>query len=272
MGIIKWLNSHAIPATIFYFALMGGIAWGVNQSIADRTPLEAMPADGDLIAIYDLDATAGKSIAVSTFRGDNLNAIVNAATGVTDPTIMMYDSSDDDGTAKIKGTSVGGDTVHDIVMSFYVDVAGDETEFLQLDGINGTVDVLKPLNAPSINAGTTWTTVSQVSTPYNAETLEGDKCNHIFYMSAAATDDVEIDLPSTGLCDTGQGKTLRFVNLDDASDLYLDPADGEADTIFDLAGTCVAGARYRLDQGEWALLHGVSATLWRVAGGTGACE
>ena len=145
MGIIKWLNSHAIPATIFYFALMGGIAWGVNQSIADRTALEAMPADGDLIAIYDLDATAGKSIAVSTFRGDNLNAIVNAATGVTDPTITMYDNDTAAGTAKIYGTSTGS---YDVVMSIGVEDSGSATgtTYIELNGTQEKAIIKKPMS------------------------------------------------------------------------------------------------------------------------------
>ena len=143
MGIIKWLNSHAIPATIFYFALMGGIAWGVNQSIADRaasTDIEGV----DLLAIYDDSEAAGRSISVTNFRGDNLNAIVNAETGVSDPQITMYDIEDTAGTAKIIGLSAGGSNA--IVMSLGVEDTDSTTgsTYVQFDGTDQVTKYSRP--------------------------------------------------------------------------------------------------------------------------------
>ena len=265
MGIIKWLNSHAVPATIFYFALMGGIAWGVNQSIADRTALEAMPADGDLIAIYDLDATAGKSIAVSTFRGDNLNAIVNAEAGVVSPTITMYDDNGTStGTAAIYGTTVDGD--YDVVMSLGVEVGGSTVSFLELDGINETVDILKPLDA-----GTKWTLVTQADLDLSSAT----NCSGQYYFAAASTGDGELILPDEPRCQgiAASSKVYHLHSFDDgapaAYDLDISPQTG--DVIYLDGIPCATSAALELDDvGDWAIISGYDSTVWVVTAHVGA--
>ena len=144
MGIIKWLNSHVVTSIILYFALMVGVAWSANQAISDRTALAVMPADDDVLAIYDLSTTSGKSIAVSVFRGDNLNAIVNAETGVSDPQITMYDIEDAAGTAKIMGLSAGGSNA--IVMSLGVEDTDSTTgsTYVQFDGTDQVTKYSRP--------------------------------------------------------------------------------------------------------------------------------
>ena len=242
MGIIKWLNSHAIPATIFYFALMGGIAWGVNQSIADRTALEAMPADGDLIAIYDLDATAGKSIAVSTFRGDNLNAIVNAATGVTDPAITMYDSSSAAGTADIYGTSTGS---YDVVMSLGVEDSGSATgtDYIQLNGTTETVSILKPL---SFGTPLSETTSSPVTI---------DSCRLDYYQ--ASSGNIIYNLPQYSQCNSTESSKIICFKVRNTGDMIITPYSG--DRIEDSNGTLLdadATLQNTGTIGDFACFHG----------------
>ena len=273
MGIIKWLNSHAIPATIFYFALMGGIAWGVNQSIADRTALEAMPADGDLIAIYDLDATAGKSIAVSTFRGDNLNAIVNAATGVSDPAITMYDSSAAAGTADIFGTSTGA---YDVVMSLGVEDSSSATgtDYIQLNGTTETVDVLKPLTAPIIDGGTYLEIYS------SDDSIGANVCEKVIIQANSGDAQITITLPADGECTGVAGYAKHFVfqqrDADDGDELLID-VNGESDAIH-LDGTnCGAGDTITCQEtGSAVEMYGYEGinTIWFAItlNGTCACD
>ena len=92
MKLVKFLNRHVFTSIILYFMLMVGVAWAVSEHIAARTKLAVMPADDDVLAIYDTNAGTGLGIEVSVFRGDNLNAIVNASTGVPDDdlTVLSY--------------------------------------------------------------------------------------------------------------------------------------------------------------------------------------
>ena len=227
MGIIKWLNSHAIPATIFYFALMGGIAWGVNQSIADRTA--STDIEGvDLLAIYDDSEAAGRSISVTNFRGDNLNAIVNAEAGVTDPQITIYDNNDGaTGTAAIYGQSVDGTKA--IVMSIGVEKeTTGNASYIELDGINQTVDVLKPLDSVPKFIST--------SSSFSLDTSYGSVCNLDVTMTGNPN---ELTLWADSECGTlGIGKRVHILYRG-AGTLTITPGSGDI-LLMNVAGYTVA--------------------------------
>ena len=233
MKLIKFLNRHVFISIILFFSLMVGVAWAVSEHIAARTKLAVMPADDDVLAIYDTNAGTGLGIEVSVFRGDNLNAIVNAETGVADPGITMYDSSAGAGTADIFGTSTGA---YDIIMSFWVDVAGAPTEYLQIDGVSETVDVLKPLTAPSIDAGTktAWIDTHTISpaSPLILDNIYPNTCDLTLALwSSGATIALEIDLWAVGDCqgNVSKGKKLTLAFYQTGLTITVDP--GGADFI-----------------------------------------
>ena len=273
MGLIKWLNRHVFTSIVIYFALMVGVGWTVNQSIADRTALEVMPADDDDIAIYDTDAGTGKSIAVSTFRGDNLNAIVNAATGVTDPVITMYDSSSAAGTADIYGTSTGS---YDVVMSLGVEDSSSATgtDYIQLNGTTETVDVLKPLTAPIIDGGTYLEIYS------SDDSIGANVCEKVIIQANSGDAQITVTLPADGECTGVAGYAKHFVfqqrDADDGDELLID-VNGVSDAIH-LDGTnCGAGDTITCQEtGSAVEMYGYEGTntIWFAItlNGTCACD
>ena len=232
MKLIKFLNRHVFISIILYFALMVGVAWAVSEHIAARTKLAVMPADNDVLAIYDTDAGLGLGIEVSVFRGTNLNAIVNAEAGVADPGITMYDSSAGAGTAFVYGTSTGA---YDVVMSLGVEDSDSATgsPYIELDGVTETVDVLKPLTAPGINAGTYtdwWNTHSDQTLDLD-DTYPGVCDLTLVVYDPTDTDhDVEIELWNEGDCLTSgnkYGRKLTIVMYTNSTDVTIDPDDAD---------------------------------------------
>ena len=241
MGLIKWLNRHAFTSIFLYFVLMMGVAWAANEAINARTAATSIQ-DADMLAIYDDDAGAGRSITVSNFRGDNLNAIVNAETGVAEPQITMYDSSTAAGTADIYGTSTGSFYV---VMSLGVEDSSSATgtDYIQLNGTTEKVNVLKPLTAPSIDAG--MISYGSSSTSIDLDTSYSTNCRMLLIASAAG--ERTWTLPDDELCGYGTGSTVKelmFINNDTDSELIIDT--GEETDIIEVYGTdqtdsCSAG-------------------------------
>ena len=244
--------------------------------------LYVQPRDSDLTAIAALTtATYGRALlAVATELAFqqlvnleigvdvqayhiNLDAIADAEAGVADPAITMYDSSAAAGTADIFGTSTGA---YDIIMSLWVDVAGTPAEYLQIDGVSETVDVLKPLDA-----GTKWASVTQTDLDLSSAT----NCSGQYYLSASSTGDGELILPDEPRCQgiANNSKIYHLQSYDDgapaAYDLDVTPQTG--DTIY-LDGTaCAASAALELDDvGDWAILSGYSTTYWLVIAHSGA--
>ena len=274
MGIIKWLNSHVVTSIILYFALMVGVAWSANQAISDRTALAVMPADDDVLAIYDLSTTSGKSIAVSVFRGDNLNAIVNAETGVTDPQITMYDDNGaSTGTAAIYGQSVDGTKAIVMTIGVEEETTGNAA-YIELDGITETVDVLKPLTAPVVDGGVK---LSVISSDFNMETGgDADVCEKVYVLGSGASGDVTITLPSSGNCNdtAGYAKRFKFISRStDSDDLVLAP--NTSDAIFKETKSCVADSM-DLDTGTVVVCEGYESanTIWfcNLVVGTSTCN
>jgi len=230
MAIIRWLNRHVFTSIIIYFALMGGIAWGVNQSIADRDPLETMPADGDLIAIYDLDETAGKRIAVSTFRGDNLNAIVNADTvGSASPGITTYDNNTgtNDGTSFIHGTTLGAVTSKAVTMSIGVEEAsGSTVNYITVDGVNERINALKPMNSGRI---TDWLNIN-TDAAIDLDTDYPNVCDlTVFVWDSGETLAIEFELWNNALCNgiADYGKRFCVIARTDSITMTIDPDDSD---------------------------------------------
>ena len=261
MGLIKWLNRHAFTSIFLYFVLMMGVAWAANEAINARTAATSIQ-DADMLAIYDDDAGAGRSITVSNFRGDNLNAIVNAETGVTDPGITMYDDNGTStGTAFIYGTSV--DDTKAIVMSIGVE---EETSgnavYIELDGINKTVDVLKPLTVTgSIDAGTEVVAFNSAldlgSATYN------DRCSGLFWMTGASNADVVVTLPDSAFCSTTVTKELDFYNNETGDyDMIITPASGDKIQIAGTGEDCTADGPLYCNEQAFVTLRALTAGVW----------
>ena len=172
---------------------------------------------------------------------ENLEAIADAETGVSDPMIMMYDSDDAAGTAMIKGTSVGGDTLNDIIMSFWVDVAGIETEYLQLDGVTETVDVLKPLSAPSIDAGTKY--VIGGASPV---TIDADVCKQYFTSGSTRT----YNLPAESKCQASSDTTAKEFCFSAIGAYVLTINPDDADYMYDTAGVKMSAGEALVSNGS----------------------
>lgn len=249
---------------------MVGIAWAANQHIGARDRLAVMPADDDVLAIYDTDAGAGLGIEVSVFRGDNLNAIVNADTvGSATPGVTTYDSDDAAGTSYFHGTSLGG--INAIVMALGVEEAdGDTQTYIELDGVNETVDVLKTLTAPSISGGI----IKEAYTDSESETVSATICKKLHIMGATANKDITFNLPADTLCSTSSSMDLIFTNMETSSDyeLILEPNGTD---IIQVAGSAACGAGVNLicdENGTTVRLIGVYNSTWlAIVNGTCAC-
>ena len=91
------------------------------------------------------------SLSTTEFTVSDAGAVVAASYSTAasaTPGWTFYDSDNDDGTASIYGTSSGGTNA--IIMTLGVEEAGGSNAgYIEVDGVAGTVDVLKPLVASS---------------------------------------------------------------------------------------------------------------------------
>ena len=276
MKIIKFMERNFLISTWCFFILMLGVAWAANQHIGARTKLAELPADDDVLAIYDLSTTTGKGIEVSEFRGDNLNAIVDAESGVANPGITMYDDNGTaTGTAFINGTTV--DSNKDVVMSIGVEEEGSETPavYIELDSINGTVDVNKPLTAPNIDAGIKF---GSKGAAYNIETTESSVCRKAYSLFGASAS-VTFTLPDESVCGSGDAKEFYFVDLDNdaGDDLIVDP--NGTDEIYINGVSCTDGVAVICQsdggtgvQGNSLHITGATEGYWMVVTWNGDCD
>ena len=262
--------------------------YGVGWNADDGTPTKDAVYDKIemLGAAHDAVTVVGDALSLSTQQitpHANLEAIADAEDGVTNPGITIYDDNGAvTGTAFIYGTTV--DDNKDVVMSIGVEEEGSETPavYVELDGINGTVDILKPLTAPMISGGLERGSYTQADTPVNiSETV----CEKFFYQSSSTTADVTYNLPATGFCDAGLTSVRKFlfVNGDNVSgsgdiisDMIIEP--DATDTIWILGtGACTAGFNVVCDGGaarNSARVTGQGAAVWLlelINGSTCAC-
>jgi len=228
MNLIKFFNRHVFTSIILYFALMVGVAWAVTEHIAARTKLAVMPDDNDVLAIYDTDAGLGYGIEVSVFRGTNLNAIVNAASGVASPGITMYDSSAEAGTAFVYGTSTGA---YDVVMSLGVEDSSSASGSPYIE-LNGTTETTKIY---TLDYGTRFEgVVGDFNITTGAGGIYADMCS-LFFMAGDHSGDATWTLPASGHCATttiGDLYSLKRFELisndpDDGHEIILTPAAGD---------------------------------------------
>ena len=250
--------------------------------------LYVQPRDSDLTAIAALTtATYGRALlAVATELAFqqlvnleigvdvqayhiNLDAIADAETGVADPAITMYDSSAAAGTADIFGTSTGA---YDIIMSLWVDVAGDPTEYLQIDGVSETVDVLKPI-IPSKGIGIPKTAYTA---NYDIQTADPTICEKEFIMGSSSDADVEFELPASGFCDVDSATVRQFYFINNETGaayvMYIDP--NGTDNIQETGqAVCTNGFKYACtDGGTFITVIGVGSNGWYVIDHNGNCD
>ena len=159
-------------------------------------------------------------------------------------------------------------------MSFYVDVAGDETEFLQLDGINGTVDVLKPLTAPVVDGGT----YLEIYT--SSDSIGASVCEKFIVQSNSGDAQIVITLPADGECNGVEGYAKHFVfqerDPNDGDELVID-VNGALDVILLDGVNCGAGDSITCQEtGSAVEIYGAETanTLWFAItlNGTCACD
>ena len=154
----------------------------------------------------------------------NLLTIVNAETGVADPIITLYDNTSSY-TAGIYGTStVSGD----VVMSIGVeDSDAENSPYIELDGVNETVDILKPVTAPAADSGTmfyaTIADTTDLATSYSAV------CEYVFG-NGDNSGNSTWTLPISPLCndDALYMKKFTFVNNDPTHWLIITPGTGDS--------------------------------------------
>ena len=183
----------------------------------------------------------------------------------------MYDNNatGDTGTAFVRGTAL--DTLDAVVMSLQVEEAdGDIQTYIELDGLTQTVDVLKPMTAPSIDAGIKYSTKS---VSYNIETTESSVCRKA-YSAFGHTTTVVFTLPDESVCGSGDAKEFYFADLVNTAgyDMTID-VNGGTDEIFLNGVSCTDGKAVLCtsDTGNSVHVIGASETYWMVVSYLGTC-
>ena len=276
---LAWSYVQNRDADLTSIAALSTTAYG-------RALLEsAQPDDGEIIIgdtgngtpVWANITETGDALTISNGAGTinfvphaNLEAVADAETGVTDPMITMYDDNDGaTGTAAIYGTSVDGTKA--IVMSIGVE---EETTgnaaYIELDGINETVDVLKPLTAPSIDAGIKLLSFNVAT---NMDSVYGSTLNRAkITMSGAANADRALTLPASGLTSSGDSKEFVIINNEtDDYDIILTPSTG--DTIYKMGSSadCGADGTYTIPYNRGMVtIYGQSASVWFILSNAGA--
>jgi len=135
---------------------------------------------------------------------------------VAAPKMTFNDSdADADGEATIFGQSAGA---YDIVMTLAVDVAGTETDFVEIDGVTSTVDILKPLTTTtSITMG------SAVLSEAELEILDG---------ATLSTTDINI---IDGISDSGSLTAAELLYVDGVTSAIQTQLDGKEASLTDKA-------------------------------------
>ena len=224
--------------------------------------------DTDTGELYSWDGDSVELVGVLNWQAlhANLTAIADAEAGVTNPGITMYDNNDGaTGTSFIYGQSVDGTKA--IVMSIGVE---EETTgnavYIELDGINERVDVLKPLNA-GID-------IAIKSASYNIETTESDVCRKVYYRYGGSGQDT-FTLPALTQCNSisGYGKEFYFLNYDsgEGEDIWIEPAGTDKIWLNGVSCTAGLGVQCTTDQGDRLHIFGSSETNWTVQDYTGTC-
>jgi len=169
---------------------------------------------------------------------ENLEAIADADTvGSAAPAITTYDNASPY-TSSIYGRSLAGTADLDTIMSIGVSDSDSTTgsPYIELDGVTETVDVLKPLTAPSIDAGMASYVVD--STPW---AINASICKAAYFMTSAGSADLYVTLPADGNCNntSGIGKDFFFYNNDPSDSFRITPPVGTTLYISNI-GSCGA--------------------------------
>lgn len=246
-NIKDFLTRHVFITIFLYFSFMLATAWAVSEHIAARTKLAVLPADDDVLAIYDTSTTSGKGIAVSVFRGTNLNAIVDACEGVAAPAIGLYDSQNAGtdvtcGTGDKLAATVGAncpdvDTAgnEDCDITFNSMNAGTNTQRAMFDATDtggGQWEFNYPITAPRFDGGISFSVVTSAGVAsIDMDTSYPGICRGAFRWYNGDDDGaIPITLPAEPVCGGGSGNTVDAKDLtffhDDSTegdDFRLDP-------------------------------------------------
>ena len=152
------------------------------------------------------------------------------------PGVEFTDSTHDAG-GKI---SVNSTDANDAEMLLGVDdSSGDNTTYIDLDGVNERVDVEVPLTAPSMDAGKKHFNLTG-TTSYDMDTEVPGICEGHFRLGGTAAAHHTVTLPDSGLCngDSGSMKRFCFFNFDTTYELRIEPNDTTDSDIF-LIGSAV---------------------------------
>jgi len=256
----EYFNMYKVDGSHIYFSTDTG---------TDRNLSMANIGVGNLNLLIDGTISEGGSLLSALYQAlhANLTAIADAETGVVSPGITMYDDNGTGtGTAFIYGTTV--DDNKDVVMSIGVEEEGSETPavYIELDGINERVDVLKPLNA-GID-------IAIKSASYNIETTESDVCRKVYYRYGGSGQDT-FTLPALTQCNSisGYGKEFYFLNYDsgEGEDIWIEPAGTDKIWLNGVSCTAGLGVQCTTDQGDRLHIFGSSETNWTVQDYTGTC-
>ena len=164
----------------------------------------------------------------------NLDAIADADTvGSTTPGVTMYDNNatGDTGTAFVRGTAL--DTLDAVVMSLQVEEAdGDTQTYIELDGLTETVDVLKPMTAPSVDAGTKY--IFDPGATLNIQSTYPNVCE---LTVIGYNENATYTLPNEVECTTsGSESAKRFCfSMNSAHTITITPGTGD---VICIQGTC----------------------------------
>lgn len=132
-------------------------------------------AGGSQTWTFDTGSGTDPTMAIDETTGFTFNKPVVATSFSTgssaDPTLTLSDSDNAAGTAKIYGISGGGD--NDIIMYLGVEIAGTTTDFIEIDGVSETIDLLKPVvTSSTVTAGGAVVPASANGAALGSATLE----------------------------------------------------------------------------------------------------
>ena len=271
--ILKWLDDHISIAILLYFTVMVGVAWAANEAINVRTAIVGVPAENDILPLYDTSGSAGARTTTLNLMGMLESALTTYEIHIdnlpSSPTFVAV-------TANLYRTCHDTEPSPLVAGKFYcaTDDAWDPTSSsLGIDHIvqytNASTWVLI-----SDSAGNTYTSGSALpiyaisSMPHTVTTQQ----SYGGWLVVTAAGDV--DLPD---CETATIGMNVCVEQGDASEVVSVAFGADSSDEYLLSGTAYGGATEREldspggagDRGAYVCLICTEDDLWRVKGREG---